>query len=105
MDFKFLNSIKEKYPNSIKLLDADNCYNNSLFEFFDKHKLRGSVHTNTAGTWSFDIWIPKPLPKNSSEGSFTGWNRLSYFSIGANTREEAEYKLYEEMFKMLEERP
>lgn len=110
MKLKILKIAEEKYPTTLNIL-LDHYVMSSkpigrkmLYRFFDEKKLRGSVYTNTAGTWSFDIYVPKPIPKNLSENSFLGWDRISYFSISSYSREEAEDKMFEEMFKMLEEK-
>jgi hypothetical protein len=105
-----LDKLLEKYPNcydlfeNAYLMSSEPLDNNRLYEFFDENKLRGNVCCNTSGVWSFDIHVPKPLPKNSKEGDFLGWDRISFFTHTSYSREEAEIKLFEMMFEMLEEK-
>jgi hypothetical protein len=107
--------IKEKYPEVSKEMCKYKMETESLglefwnkddfYEFFDKRYLRGNVHSQGSGTWTFEIYVPKPLPKEDREsGNFIGWDRVSFFTNNSYSRHDAQMALIEEMFKMLEEK-
>ena len=110
--YKIQNDYPNTYKRFLKFLSDKGIIWSPMFpidvmaahEFFDKQKIRGDVHNSTSGTWSFNLWVPIPMKKeDAATGGFLGWNRISYFTTSAYTREDAYMNMFREMFKMLEE--